>query len=89
MYLNDHYQVCVADIKNKKTFLFDSIKPNAQVAKKDHGPNGKMIFGYAAAFLKEQGVDYALDKWPFNIAVVPQQVGNDDCSVLACLYMEQ
>ncbi|CAL1378208.1 unnamed protein product [Linum trigynum] len=47
-----------------------------------------LFFGYAAAFLKHQGVDCAMDEWPFNIADVPQQEGNHDCGVFACLYME-
>ncbi|CAL1403861.1 unnamed protein product [Linum trigynum] len=88
MYRDDHYRVYVADMKNRKTFLLDSQKPNARVAKEDHGPVGKVIFEYVTEFLKEQGVDCRLDEWEFSIADFPQQFGIDDCGVFACLYME-
>ncbi|CAL1370880.1 unnamed protein product [Linum trigynum] len=75
-------------MKNRKTFLLDSQKPNGRVAKEDHGPVGKVIFEYVIEFFKEQRVDCKLDEWEFSIADVPQQFGNDDCGVFACLYME-
>ncbi|CAL1354359.1 unnamed protein product [Linum trigynum] len=42
-------------MKNRKTFLLESQKPTARVAKEDHGPVGKVIFEYVTEFFKEQG----------------------------------
>ncbi|CAI0461606.1 unnamed protein product, partial [Linum tenue] len=64
------------------------MKPKPAVAKVDHGPMGKLILEYGAAFLAKHNIDFPLHDWEFLIADVPQQKGNDDCGVFACMFME-
>ncbi|CAI0419165.1 unnamed protein product [Linum tenue] len=72
-----------------KTFLLDSQKPKPAVAKVDHSPMGKLIFEYGAAFLAKHNLDFPLHDWDFLIADVPQQKGNHDCGVFACMCVSK
>ncbi|CAL1377748.1 unnamed protein product [Linum trigynum] len=49
---------------------------------------GIKIFEYGAAFLAKYNIDAPLHNWEFVITDVPQQDGNTDCGVFACMFME-
>ncbi|CAI0392177.1 unnamed protein product [Linum tenue] len=88
VHANHHYRVYAADLRSQKTFLLDSLKPKPAVAKVDHSPMGKLILEYGVAFLAKHNIDAPLHDWEFLIADVPQQAGNDDRGVFACMFME-
>ncbi|CAL1369049.1 unnamed protein product [Linum trigynum] len=88
VHTDHHYRVYAAELRSQKTFLLDSIKPKPAVAKVDHSPVGKLILEYGAPFLAKHNINAPLHDWEFLIADVPQQKGNDDCGVFACMFME-
>ncbi|CAI0432095.1 unnamed protein product, partial [Linum tenue] len=89
VHVDKHYRVYAADLRSQKTFLLDNMKPKPAVTKVDHCPMEKLILEYGAAFLAKHNIDFPLHDWEFLIADVPQQKGNDDCGVFACMFMEQ